>query len=192
MKTKGITIIEAVVLVITTAVLAMAMLSFSVNAEELASSTSNSILQSYKHEKDPVSIKPASDNSTTTKSTMTKADILKQSGVPGKGIDHAPGLQKPFNPNSNASENAGMKNGPHYNPTSDNHTSPPFSDNRTMIRTEMLKQSGPGKGNDHTPGLQKLFNPSSNTAENAGMKKFFSNWQHRFQEMIRRYFGKTR
>jgi hypothetical protein len=30
----------------------------------------------------------------------TRADHLRDRGVPGKGIDHAPGLQKPFNPNS--------------------------------------------------------------------------------------------
>jgi uncharacterized repeat protein (TIGR01451 family) len=42
-------------------------------------------------------------------SLMTKAGILKASGVPGKGIDKAPGLQKPFNPNSQASEHAGKK-----------------------------------------------------------------------------------
>ena len=34
----------------------------------------------------------------------SKADILKDSGVPGKGLDKAPGLQKPFNPNSQASQ----------------------------------------------------------------------------------------
>jgi len=45
------------------------------------------------------------------KSYWTKADILKQRGVPGKGIDTAPGLQKPFNPNSQAAENAGKKDG---------------------------------------------------------------------------------
>jgi len=48
-------------------------------------------------------------------SLLTKAEILKLRGVPGKGIDTAPGLQKPFNPNSNAAENAGKKdsdNGP--------------------------------------------------------------------------------
>lgn len=39
----------------------------------------------------------------------TKADILKDSGVPGKGLESAPGLQKPFNPNSQAAENAGKK-----------------------------------------------------------------------------------
>jgi len=39
----------------------------------------------------------------------TKADILKDSGVPGKGLDEASGLQKPFNPNSQAGNNAGKK-----------------------------------------------------------------------------------
>lgn len=39
----------------------------------------------------------------------TKADILSGSGVPGKGLADAPGLQKEFNPNSRAAENAGKK-----------------------------------------------------------------------------------
>jgi len=39
----------------------------------------------------------------------TKSDILMNSGVPGKGLENAPGLQKPFNPNSQADEHAGMK-----------------------------------------------------------------------------------
>ena len=43
------------------------------------------------------------------KSLMTKAEILKLSGVPGKGIYKAPGLQKPFNPKSRAAEHAGKK-----------------------------------------------------------------------------------
>ena len=38
-----------------------------------------------------------------------KRDILKHSGVHGKGIDKAPGLQKPFNPKSKAAEHAGQK-----------------------------------------------------------------------------------
>ncbi|GAI48987.1 unnamed protein product, partial [marine sediment metagenome] len=37
----------------------------------------------------------------------TKADILKDSGVPGKGLDTAPGLQKEFNPKSQAAKHAG-------------------------------------------------------------------------------------
>lgn len=39
----------------------------------------------------------------------TKADILSGTGVPGRGLDTAPGQQKPFNPNSKAGENAGKK-----------------------------------------------------------------------------------
>ena len=40
----------------------------------------------------------------------TKAAILDGSGVPGKGIASAPGLQKEFNPKSKATERAGKKN----------------------------------------------------------------------------------
>ncbi len=43
---------------------------------------------------------------------MFKALILKLSGVPGKGIENAPGLQKPFNPKSQAAEHAGKKDKP--------------------------------------------------------------------------------
>jgi len=39
----------------------------------------------------------------------TKAEILIDSEVPGQGLDKAPGLQKPFNPNSKAGEHAGKK-----------------------------------------------------------------------------------
>jgi hypothetical protein len=39
-------------------------------------------------------------NQEYTLAPPTKADILKGSGIPGKGLDTAPGLQKPFNPNS--------------------------------------------------------------------------------------------
>ncbi|NQT66574.1 MAG: hypothetical protein HQ569_03220 [Actinobacteria bacterium] len=41
--------------------------------------------------------------------TLTKAETLLNSGVPGKGLENAPGLDKPFNPNSQADENAGKK-----------------------------------------------------------------------------------
>jgi len=53
---------------------------------------------------DPVSV-PLYIN----KKLLTKAEILKLSGVPGKGIDKAPGLQKLFNPKSQAAEHAGKK-----------------------------------------------------------------------------------
>jgi len=39
----------------------------------------------------------------------TKADVLIESGVPGKGLENAPGLQKPFNPKSQAGKHAGKK-----------------------------------------------------------------------------------
>ncbi|OGN93339.1 MAG: hypothetical protein A2Z75_08705 [Chloroflexi bacterium RBG_13_50_10] len=40
---------------------------------------------------------------------LFKAEILKLMGVRGKGIEKAPGLQKPFNPKSQAAEHAGKK-----------------------------------------------------------------------------------
>jgi hypothetical protein len=40
-------------------------------------------------------------------SHRTKWEILKSKGVPGKGIEHAPGLIKYFNHNSNAEDHAG-------------------------------------------------------------------------------------
>lgn len=46
---------------------------------------------------------------TLNKALLTKAEILKLSGVPGRGIDKAPGLQKKFNPKSRAAEHAGKK-----------------------------------------------------------------------------------
>lgn len=46
---------------------------------------------------------------TINKELLTKSQILKLSGVPGKGISKAPGLQKPFNPKSRAAERAGKK-----------------------------------------------------------------------------------
>ncbi len=39
----------------------------------------------------------------------TKAEVLIESDVPGKGLETAPGLQKPFNPKSQAAEYAGKK-----------------------------------------------------------------------------------
>ena len=44
-----------------------------------------------------------------TLSVTTKAGVLIDSGVPGKGLENAPGLNKPFNPNSQAGEKAGQK-----------------------------------------------------------------------------------
>jgi len=51
-----------------------------------------------------VALMASSDNNSDNgePQIMTKAQILKQLGVPGKGIDTAPGLQKPVNPKSQA------------------------------------------------------------------------------------------
>jgi hypothetical protein len=46
---------------------------------------------------------------TINKNLLTKSEVLRLSGVPGKGISKAPGLQKPFNPKSKAAEHAGKK-----------------------------------------------------------------------------------
>ena len=45
------------------------------------------------------------------RSLLTKAQVLRLSGVPGKGLESAPGLQKQFNPNSQAGGHAGKKDG---------------------------------------------------------------------------------
>ena len=172
MRTKGLTIIEMAVLAIATAILSIALLTFSADAQELASSITGATTQSHKQDKNSQGSRAASNNS-----TVTKADILKERGVPGKGIDYAPGLQKPFNPNSNAASNAGKKNG---NPASDNSTPPPpTSNNKTVTWSGMPKPGG-------APGLQKPFIPDGDN--DAGINRFLYRWQQRFQEMMQRYF----
>lgn len=59
--------------------------------------------QSVSAYSNPVSVvlTAGSDNNSVPQ-VMTKAQILKARGVPGKGIDTALGLQKPFTPNSKA------------------------------------------------------------------------------------------
>lgn len=46
-----------------------------------------------------------------TYTASNKADVLKGEGVPGKGIENAPGLQKEFNPNGKAKENVSSNAG---------------------------------------------------------------------------------
>jgi hypothetical protein len=52
---------------------------------------------------------PVSVSLYINKKLLTKAEILKLRGVCGKGILKAPGLQKLFNPKSQAAEHAGKK-----------------------------------------------------------------------------------
>ena len=42
--------------------------------------------------------------------TSPKGKILRERGIPGKGVDTAPGLQKPFNPKSKAAYKNGGPN----------------------------------------------------------------------------------
>jgi hypothetical protein len=56
-----------------------------------------------------VATDPVSVSLYINKSLLTKAEILRLSGVRGKGILKAPGLQKLFNPKSQAAEHAGKK-----------------------------------------------------------------------------------
>ena len=157
MSTRKLTVIEMVVCVIAAVVLFIALLTFNVQAQELASGVDNAAISSLSPQKNG-----AGGNASSSNATKTKAEILKQNGVPGKGIDRAPGLQKPFNPNSSAAEHAGKKG------VSDNSTTavsvnrttpPPFSGNQTNTKAEILKQCGvPGKGIEQAPGLQKQFN----------------------------------
>jgi uncharacterized repeat protein (TIGR01451 family) len=74
-------------------------------------------------------------------SLMTKAGILKARGVPGKGIDKAPGLQKPFNPNSQASEHAGKKD-IKGNVQTDNSTEMNSSGEQEQEQEQEMKGSG--------------------------------------------------
>jgi hypothetical protein len=73
----------------------------------------------------------------------TKADYLRDRGVPGKGIDHAPGLQKPFNPNSNAG-----------NHVSDNDTGN-YEDNGNGHGNGNGNGNGHENGNGHSNGKGK-------------------------------------
>lgn len=79
---------------------------------------------------------------------LFKSEILKLMGVPGKGIENAPGLQKPFNPKSQAAEH-------HIANT----------DNVTQTETETPQLNGEGEGTDATPGLQKHSAPNSQATE---------------------------
>ena len=54
-------------------------------------------------------IESTDSSSITIHIVYTKGDALINSGVPGKGLDTAPGQQKPFNPKSQASKHAGKK-----------------------------------------------------------------------------------
>lgn len=180
--TRKSTVIEMVLISVATVVLCMALLTFNVQAQELASTTDQTLAQNFAPKKND-----AGSNAFSNNTTKTKAEILKERGVPGKGIMQAPGLQKPFNLNSNAIEHAG-KVGISDNrtaPFSHNRTMPPppFSGNFTKPRGEILQQYDvSGKGIGQAPGLQKQFNPNENARKN-----FLYRWQQKFREMMQNF-----
>jgi hypothetical protein len=95
---------------------------------------------------------------------------LKERGVPGKGIEEAPGLQKPFNPNSNAAVKTQNRN--QEKVKEKNKEQAGNSDNVTMNKADVLIESGvPGQGLNAAPGLQKKYNPKSNASDSAGKNK---------------------
>jgi hypothetical protein len=191
MTTRKLTVMEMVSFSVASIILFMALLTFNVQAQELASTSDQTMMQSFAPKNND-----AGGNAFSNNSTKTKAEILKERGVPGKGILKAPGLLKQFNPNSNAAEHAG-KRGVTDNrtpPFSFNRTvPPPFSNNRTMPppfsgnitkpKGEILQHRGvPGKGIELAPGLQKKFNPDENARKN-----FLFKWQHRFRTMMQNF-----
>jgi uncharacterized repeat protein (TIGR01451 family) len=129
-----------------------------------------------------VTSEPVSVSLHTNVWELFKSEILKLMGVPGKGIEKAPGLQKPFNPRSKAAEHHGVstdnvsqKTPPKIkkplNPKSQASDISASTDNVTPTKSEILKRSGvEGEGIDAAPGLQKPFNPKSQAAEHAGKK----------------------
>ncbi len=162
----------SVISVIISVFLSMAVLTPSVNAQNLVKEEpdSSTFGPDFTLNGIPASFYFAfSDNITMTDNvTMTKAEILNEKGVPGKGINHAPGLQKFFNNFARAIErlrNRFQFRNQEYNSAgfSDNITA---TDNVTMTKSEILKNSGvQGKGIDNAPGLQKSFNPNSNAVD---------------------------
>jgi len=91
------------------------------------------------------------------KALLSKAGILKLSGVPGKGIDTAPGLQKPFNPNSQASEHAGKKDGKGNLEINQeqNQEQEKNSDNSTWQNHEQEKNKNKDKNKEQNTGKGK-------------------------------------
>jgi hypothetical protein len=70
---------------------------------------SNAAIKTQNRHQEKVKEKNKEHEGNSDNVTMNKADILIESGVPGRGVNEAPGLQKKFNPNSNAPNNAGKK-----------------------------------------------------------------------------------
>ena len=120
---KKMSLLELLTLIIATIALLIAFLASSVNAENLPdlnlmkvtdinSRSISNIKYGTPYTIDidaktgeiikPVSIQyensPSSNNITSANSSLNRAEILKEKGVPGNGIDKAPGLKSPLIP----------------------------------------------------------------------------------------------
>ena len=90
------------ILVVAMVILLTAVLTFNIHAQELANNaTINSDMERSAGKNTNV-VTYSSNNS-----TLSNADVLLHNGVPVKGIDKAPGLQKLFNPKT--VEHSGIK-----------------------------------------------------------------------------------
>jgi uncharacterized repeat protein (TIGR01451 family) len=129
----------------------------------------------------------ASDTATVSinKTLFWKRDILQQSGVPGKGIANAPGLQKPFNPKSQAAEHAGKKDEP--KPPEQlqirERTENQSTENQLQIRSEVENQAGSGQAtqsdDEARPGNGQLKKNSVTDNQTQGQEATQGNGQNK-------------
>jgi plastocyanin len=116
---------------------------------------------------------------------MFKALILKLSGVPGKGIENAPGLQKPFNPKSQAAEHAGKKDKPktpkqlQIREIVENQS----TEEQLQIRSEVENQAGSGQAtqsdDEARPGKGQLKKNSVTDNQTQGQEATQGNGQNK-------------
>ncbi|MCX6008433.1 MAG: hypothetical protein NTW48_00020 [Chloroflexi bacterium] len=119
------------------------------------------------------------------KTLFWKRDILQQSGVPGKGIEKAPGLQKPFNPKSQAAEHAGKKDEP--KPPEQlqirERTENQSTENQLQIRSEVENQAGSGQAtqsdDEARPGNGQLKKNSVTDNQTQGQEATQGNGQNK-------------
>ncbi len=128
-----------------------------------------------------------SDTATVSisKTLFWKRDILQQSGVPGKGIENAPGLQKPFNPKSQAAEHAGKKDKSEtkqqlkIRESVENQS----TEDQLRIRSEVENQAGSGQatqGDDEArPGKGQLKKNSGTDNQTQGQEANQDNGQNK-------------
>ena len=175
------------ILAIVAVIVAMVpVLSSGVAAQSIRANNSDVLIQELSVPSD--SLRYSAGYTQSDNATMTKAEILKQKGVPGKGIDNAKGLRKFFNSISQAMER--IRNKFRNRVQEQNMPEPGFgssdnvtvTDNTTMNKAEILKERGvPGMGIEEAPGLQKPFNPNSNALFPKGIDGFFNRADHEVQ-----------